>query len=223
MASRFAPALGALGPIAGSVVGLASYYKAAIEDAWREGEEQRALGASDAGVTALAESLDLEDSVRASIVQAHPGSSNVAAAMAAKLEDAEHAPMRAELQLRADKGFVDAAGYAKMAAQKVTPLVREAHEKLRQADAAADPAQAASLRTEATELSRQAAETAIKYLAPVLKDAHADAAYGVGVLRAMLLATQAASSEKGSARFDQAFTKANANVVSSAQPFHIQG
>jgi hypothetical protein len=174
-------------------------------------------------VTALAESLDLEPSVRASIVQAHAGSSNVAAAMAAKLEDTEHAPMRAELQLRADKGFVDAAGYAKMAAQQAAPLLREAHDKLRQADAAADPASATRLRTEATELSRQAVEIQNKYLAPVLKEAHADAAYGVGVQRAMLLATQAARSEQGSARFDQAFTKANANVAASVQPLHIQG
>jgi|GEM_PF-3135182 len=213
MASRFAPALGGLGTVATSVIGLATNYKSFIEDAHREGEEQRALGASDAGVAALAESLDFEPSVRASIAQAHGGSSNAAAVMMAKLGDPAHASVRAELQLRADRGFVDAAGYAKLAAQQVAPLVRQAHDKLRQAASTADPAAAARLQKEATELSRQAVDVQNKYLAPVLTAAHADAAYGLGVQRAMLLATQAASSpHQGARRFDEAFAKANANV-----------
>ena len=115
-AEHLAPAFGALGAIGGSVVGLASDYKSAMEDAKREGELQRALSASDAGVTALAESLDVEASFKAAVAQAHAGSSDAAAAMTATLGDSAHASVRHELQLRADKGFVDAAGYAKMAA-----------------------------------------------------------------------------------------------------------
>jgi hypothetical protein len=206
LAERFAPALGALGPIAGAVAGLGSLYKSGIEDARREGEAQRALGASDAGVVALAQTLDVEPAFRTFVAQSHAGSDNAAAAMGVKLGDEEHAGVRAELRLRADRGLVDAAGYAKMAATATRPMLDDARTKLVAASAATDPAEAAKLRAEANELNAKAAETQSKYLGPILAQAHGDAAYGLGVQRAVHLAAQ------GGTALDAATDKARANL-----------
>jgi hypothetical protein len=198
------PAVAGLGPIAGAVVGLGAMYKSAIEDSARKGEAQRALGASDAGVVALAQVLEMEPGFRSYVTQAHTGSGGVAAAMAAKLADPEHAGMRTELALRADRGLVDAAGYAQMAATATLPLLEQARGKFAEARAATDPSRAAALRAEGEELNARAVEMQSKYLAPVLALAHGDAAYGLGVQRAVYLAA--------SGGLDVAADKARANL-----------
>jgi hypothetical protein len=223
VAERFAPALGAFGAIGGAVAGLGSLYKSAIEDAKREGETQRALGASDAGVVALAQTLDVEPGFRSFVAQAHAGSDNVAAAMAVKLGDADHAGTRAALQVRADRGLVDAAGYAKMAASATRPLYERARAKIAEASTAIDPGQKAKLSGEARELNATAAETQRRYLAPVMSKAQGDAAYGLGVQRAVFLAAQA-DMPAGSAHFEAAVAKASANVRPvSASSVTVQG
>ena len=217
LAERFAPALGAFGAIGGAVAGLGSLYKSAIEDAKREGETQRALGASDAGVVALAQTLDVEPGFRSFVAQAHAGSGNVAAAMAAKLGDAEHAGMRGELQLRADRGLADAAGYARMAANATRPLYEQARTKLAEASAASDPGQKAKLASDAHGLNARAAEMQRTYMAPVMSRAQGDAAYGLGVQRAVFLAARTDTSA-GSASFDVAVAKATTNVHPVSPP-----
>jgi len=209
-AEHYGPAFGALGPIAGAVTGLAGLYKAGVEDAKREGELQRALGASDAGVVALAQSLNFERTFKSYVAQAHSGSDNAAAAMAATLAAPERAGMRAELQARADRGFIDAAGYASNAATAMRPLFNEAHAKLAEAERTVDPDVRARLTQEAGEANTKAAEIEAKYMAPVTKAAGADAAYGLGVQAAVFSALTTPGT------FDAAVTRARASVESRA-------
>ena len=115
-----------------------------------------------------------------------------------------------ELQLRADRGFVDAAGYAKLAAHAMAPLCQRAVYKLRQAKASG-PDDADRLGGEARDLMAQAAAEETKYLAPVLGKAHEDAAFGIGALFAMHAAL-AAEKSGSSASFDAAFRRAATNV-----------
>jgi hypothetical protein len=132
------------------------------------------------------------------------------------------AGVRAELQLRADRGFVDAAGYAKTAAREMEAIQRQVADKLEQAGSCADPARANELRAEASALTKKEAAVQDEYLAPVLSKAHGDAAYGLGVEYAMYLAS-CGDSPSAVARFDAAFGKANANVVSATPPTFIRG
>lgn len=210
LAEHYGPAFGALGPIAGAVTGLGALYKSAVEDAKREGELQRALGASDAGVVALAQSLQFDPGFRSYVATAHAGSDNAAAAMTATLAAPERAGMRAELQARADRGFVDAAGYARNAATAMRPLFNEARAKLTGAVRATEPEVRARLTREAGEANARAAEIEAKYLAPVTKDAQADAAYGLGVQAAVFSALTTPAS------FDAAVARARANVEARA-------
>jgi hypothetical protein len=222
LAAHYAPALGGLGTITGAVVGLGALYKSALEDSRREGEGQRALGASDAGVVALAQTLDVEPGFRSFVAQAHAGAGNAAAAMVTKLNDSEHAGVRAALQLRADQGLVDAAGYAKNAAAATRPMIDETQAKLTAAKAATDPATAAKLTSQAHALTAKAAETQRAVLAPVMAKAQGDAAYGLGVQRAVYLA--GAATPAGSAHFDAVVSKAAANVhPPSASSVRVQG
>jgi hypothetical protein len=85
-------------------------------------------------------------------------------------------------------------------------MLDEARAKLAAASTAAEPSQAARLRAEANELNAKAAETHSKYLGPVLGQAHGDAAYGLGVQRAVYLATQ------GNTALNAATDKARANL-----------
>jgi hypothetical protein len=217
LAEHFAPALGAAGVITGAVVGLGAMYKSGIEDAKREGVGQSALGASDAGVVALAQTLDVEPGFRAFVAQSHAGAGNAAPAMAVKLGDQDHAGVRAALQLRADQGLVDAAGFAKNAAVATRPLMEEAQAKLTAAKAAPDPATAAKLTGEAHALTAKAAATQKTILAPVLAKAQGDAAYGLGVQRAVFLASTPAE-------LDAAVLKAAANAQPvAASTVRVQG
>lgn len=131
--------------------------------------------------------------------------------MTAKLSDPVHAGVRAALQLRADQGLVDAAGYAKNAAAATRPLVEQAQAKLTEARAATDSVQAGRLSAEAHALTAKAAEMQKQILAPVMAKAQGDAAYGLGVQRAVFLAAQASTSA-GAAHLDAAVSKAAANV-----------
>jgi hypothetical protein len=206
LAGKYGPAISGMGMIAGSVVQLGSLYNSAIEKAKQEGDTQRALGASDAGVVALSQTLNFSASFKSSVAVAHNGSSNVAAAMTASLNS--NPATQSELQFRADKGFVDAAGYAKMAAKEMKPLIDDAKSKLA-ASKTADPATAATLRSQANDLMLKAAEAEKKYMAPVQKQAAGDAAYGLGVQYAVHCAVAGSSDS-----LDKAFAKANANVSS---------
>jgi len=212
LAGKYGPTISGLGMAAGSVAQLGSLYYSGIEKAKQEGDNQRALGASDAGVVALTQSLNFSDSFKSDMAVMHNGSSNVAAAMTASITSSP--TTQSELQFRADKGFVDAAGYAKMAAAQMKPLFAEASSKLAAAKTA-DPATAATLRSQAHALFTKAGEVEQKCLAPVYKQARADAAYGVGVLYAVHSAMHDSSDT-----FDKAFTKANTNV-SSISPTSI--
>jgi hypothetical protein len=159
-----------------------------VEDAKREGELQRALAASDAGVVALAQSLDFDEAFKSSVAQAHAGSDNAAAAMAAGLQDSGHEGVIVELQRRADRGFVDAAGYARNAAAAMRHLFDEARAKRAQAQQTKHPDTRAQLTREANEATTKAAELEAKYMAPVMKTAQSDAAYGLGVQAAVFSA-----------------------------------
>jgi len=141
--------------------------------------------------------------------------------MAVKLSDQDHAGVRAALQLRADQGLVDAAGYAKNAAAAARPMMEQAQAKLTAAKAATDPSTAAKLTGEAHALTAKAAATQKTILAPVMARAQKDAAYGLGVQRAVYLAAQPAIS--GGA-MDAAVSKAAVNVHSvSSSDLRVQG
>ena len=100
----------------------------------------------------------------------------------------QHAGVRAELQGRADRGRRRAPrGTRRTPAAATAPMLEAVHGKLTAASAATDPAQASALRGEANDLTAKAAETQRQYLAPVLAQAHGDAAYGLGVQRACVL------------------------------------
>jgi hypothetical protein len=204
-AERFAPTWGALGPIATTAIGLGESYNNGVEKPHREGDVQRALAASDAGVVALANALDLPPSFQASVAQAHPGSTNVAAAMTVALKG--DPCTLAELRFRADQGLVDAAGFAQMAAREIAPLMKEA----------------ANNPTLAKDLSVRAAELEKRYLAPVMRRAQGDAAYGLGVQEALHLATRAVLSTANQAGYDDAVRRASANVLSVTPPTVIAG
>lgn len=217
MTEKFGGTIGAAFNIYGSVAQLGSLYNSGIEKPAREGDSQMALGASDAGVTAMVQTLDFSQGFKADQTMVHHGSSNVAAAMTASLQGNEGE--RYELQLRADKGFTDAAGYAKNAATVMKPLFDEAKEKLAQADRATDPAAKQKLLGEANEAAAKASEAQKKYLAPVLGSAQKDAAYGLGVLYAVHTALHGSSTD-----FDAAFQKANDRILAaSPSTIHIQG
>lgn len=210
LAEHYGPAFGALGPIAGAACGLGSLYKSAVEDAKREGELQRALGASDAGVVALAQSLNFDLSFKSYVAQAHAGSDNAAAAMAATLAAPERSGMRAELQARADRGFLDAAGYARNAATAMRPLFNEARAKLAEAERTTDPDARARLGREADDANAKAAELEAKYMAPLAKATQGDAAYGLGAQAAVFSALTTPDT------FDTTVARARANVESRA-------
>lgn len=205
LSERFAPALGALGPIANAVIGLGQQYNSAIEKPRHEGDIQRTLAASDAGVVALANALEMPASFRATIAQAHPGSTNVAAAMTVALKG--DPTTLNELQFRADQGFVDAAGFAQMAAREIAPLMKEA----------------ASNPTLAKALSIKTSEVEKRYMASLMQRAEADAAYGLGTQEALFLAVRAALSPTDRGMFDGAFQRANTNVLSITPPTVIRG
>ena len=205
-AERFAPAIGAFGPIVSMVTTLGELYDRGIEGPRQEGDIQRSLGASDAGVVSLAQSLNFSAAFKANVVDAHAGSSNVAAAMTATIR--EDAGLRTELQFRADQGLVDTAGYAQLAAKEMAPLLGQAR--------SAAP-------SDASKLLLAAAEIRQKYLAPVLARAHGDAAYGLGVQYAVFLATRAVGSPQGQAQLERAFQAANANILSIMPPVVIHG
>ena len=112
-----------------------------------------------------------------------------------------------ELQFRADQGLVDAAGFTQMAAEEIAPLMKET---------ATNP-------TRADEMSLRASEVEKRYLAPLMQRAEADAAYGLGVQEALYLATCAALSPAKRAAFDEAFRRANANILSVTAPTIIAG
>ncbi len=191
-----------------AVATLGTLYDEAVEGPSHEADRQRALGASDAGVVGMAQALDLDPAFQAVVARAHPGSGNAAAAVRVQI-DADPA-MKGELQLRADRGFVDAAGYAKLAAHAMLPMYREAAARL-SAARIAEPEDGARLRGEAQALMAQAATAEKRYLAPVMGKAQGDAAYGIGVQYALHQALRAESSGTSDA-FDAAFSKANENA-----------
>jgi hypothetical protein len=206
LAGKYGGVVSGLGLGVTSIVQLGSLYNQAIDGAKREGEHQMALSASDAGVVALTQSLDFSPAFKSDMAVAHNGSSNVAAAMTASL--ASTPSTKTELQFRADKGFVDAAGYAKNAAAQMKPLYAEANSKLSAAKTA-DSATASKLQAQASALFTKAAEVEKKYLGPVYSRTTTDAAYGVGVLYAVHCAIHSSPSA-----FESTFAKANANVQS---------
>jgi hypothetical protein len=130
--------------------------------------------------------------------------------MAATLAAPERAGMRAELQARADRGFVDAAGYARNAATAMRPLFSEARGKLAEAERTSDPDGRARLTREAGEANAKAAELEAKHMAPLASAARGDAAYGLGVQAAVF---SALTTPDG---FDAAVARARANVQSRA-------
>ncbi len=217
LAGKYGGAISGTAFVVGSVVQLGQLYYQGIEKAKHEGDNQKALGASDAGVTAMAQTLDYSPGFRSDMTTMHNGSSNVAAAMTTSLRS--NPAETAELQLRSDKGFVDAAGYAKNAAAQMKPLYDQARSLLSQAKTTSDSKAADSLRSQAASALSKAADVEKKTLAPVLGKAQTDAAYGLGVLYAMHSAMN-----QSPAAFDVTFGKANANVVSVSPPtVHIQG
>jgi hypothetical protein len=217
LSGKFGGAISGTAFVVGSVVQLGQLYYQGIEKAKHEGDNQKALGASDAGVTAMAQTLDYSPSFRSDMTTMHNGSSNVAAAMTTSLR--ANPAETSELQLRSDKGFVDAAGYAKNAAAQMKPLYDQARSLLSQAKTTSDPKAADSLRSQAASALSKAADVEKKTLAPVLGKAQTDAAYGLGVLYAMHSAMNLSP-----AAFDATFNKANANVISVSPPtVHIQG
>lgn len=217
LSTKYGGAISGVAFAAGSVVQLGQLYYNGIEKAKHEGDNQRALGASDAGVTAMAQTLDYSSGFRSDMTTMHNGSSNVAAAMTTSIQ--ANPSEKAELQLRSDKGFVDAAGYAKNAAAQMKPLYDQARSLLAQAKTTSDPKAADTLRSQAADALSKAADIEKKTLAPVLGKAQTDAAYGLGVLYAV----HSAMNQSPSA-FDATFAKANANVASvSPQTVHIQG
>jgi len=217
MAGRFGPAISGTAFALGSVAQLGSLYYSGIEKAHREGETQKALGASDAGVVAMTQSLDYDRGFKSVMSVAHNGSGNVAAAMTASLNG--NPTEKAELQLRSDKGFVDAAGFARAAASQMKPLVDDGNAKVAQAKANADPQQAAALRAQAAASFQKAADVEKKVMAPVMGNAQSDAAYGLGVMYAVHCAMTQAP-----ATFEHTFAKANSNVQSvSPSTIFIQG
>ena len=210
LAGKYGPAISAMGVIGGSVIQLGSLYYSGIEKAKQEGDTQKALGASDAGVVALTQTLNFSPGFRSDMAVLHSGSGNVAAAMTASIRSSP--ATQNELQFRADRGFVDAAGYAKTAASQMSPLLDEATRKLSAAKTA-NPATAATLRSQANDLFGKAAEVEKKIMAPVTKQATTDAAYGVGVLYAVHSALH-----DPPATFDANFARSNANVSSVSPP-----
>ena len=207
LAGKYGGAISGLGMGAGSVAQLGSLYNQ-LEKAKVEGEKQMALSASDAGVVALTQSLDFSPGFKSDMAVAHSGSSNVAAAMTASLSSTPQT--KNELQFRADKGFVDAAGYAKNAAAQMKPLYAQASSDLAAAKGA-DPATASKLRAQASALFAQAAQVEKTVMAPVYSQTTSDAAYGVGALYAVHCAMHSSPDA-----FDKAFGKASANVQSVA-------
>jgi hypothetical protein len=174
-------------------------------------EDRRlALGASDAGVVGMVEALDFDPVFQAGVAGAHNGSGNAAAVTVQIQGDPA---MKSELQLRVDKGFVDAAGYATVAAKEIGPLYRDATGKLQlaRAIAAEQPDIAKALRADAYKLLGEATDAERRYLGPVMKLAHEDAAYGLGVQYALFEATRAYKTASQTL-FDAAFTKANENI-----------
>jgi hypothetical protein len=125
-----------------AIATLGSLYKEAIEDARNEGDKRLALGASDAGIVGMVEALDVDPAFKAAVGTAHAGSWNAAATVAVQIGG--DLPMRTELQFRADQGFVDAAGYAKLAAKELGPLYRDAASKLTTASRVASELPASS-------------------------------------------------------------------------------
>jgi hypothetical protein len=184
---------------------LGGLYNEAIEGPSHEGDRQRALAASDAGVVGMTQALDIDPKFKADVAQAHPGAGNAAAAVRVQIDG--DPGVKSELQLRADRGFVDAAGYAKLAAHEMAPLYKQAASKLVAAKATSGD-DAARLRSDAQGLMRQAAEAEKKYMAPVMGKSHEDAAYGIGAQYALHQALRAETSGKWGA-FDAAFSKAN--------------
>jgi hypothetical protein len=217
MAGKFGPAISGTAFVLGSVAQLGSLYYSGIEKAHREGESQQALGASDAGVVAMTQSLDYDSSFKSVMSVGHNGSSNVAAAMTVSLNG--NTTEKAELQLRSDKGFVDAAGFARTAASQMKPFVDDGNAKLAQAKMTTDPKQASALRAQATASFSKAADVEKKVMAPVMGKAQSDAAYGLGVMYAVHCAVT-----QTPATFDKTFAKANSNVQSvSPSTIFIQG
>jgi len=118
--------------------------------------------------------------------------------------------MRAELQARADRGFIDAAGYARNAATAMRPLFNEARAKLSAAERTADVDARGRLTREAGEANAKAAELEAKCMAPLAKAARGDAPYGLGVQAAVFAALTKPDG------FDAAVGRARANVESRA-------
>jgi hypothetical protein len=191
--------------------------------ALEEGELQKALAASDAGVNALANVLDVDADFKTTIGREHAGSGNAAYAMTRTLLEDKNAGLRAELQLRADRGFVDAAGFAKNAARSPQPKVEEAEKKVAEAKQTKDPGTAEKLAEEAADALEQARKTIDRCMAPLMKQAEGDAAFGLGMRYAIHCAL-AATCHHDAKGFDAAFAKANANVLSvTASTIHLQG
>jgi hypothetical protein len=96
--------------------------------------------------------------------------------------------------------------------------VDEAKQKLAEAKRMNHPAQSKKLTSEANELMLRASEIQKNYLAPVMKRARGDAAYGLGVEFALAKAVAG-----DDAAFSAAYSKANANVLAATPPTFIQG
>jgi hypothetical protein len=191
-----------------AITSLGTLYNEAIERAHREGDTERALAASDVGVVGMTQALDLDPTFKADVARAHAGAGNAAAAVRVHIDG--DPGVKAELQLRADRGFVAAGGYAKLAVHAMAPLYQQAASKLAAAKAATVD-QAAQLRYDAQALIAQAAAAERRYLAPVMGKARDDAAFGIGVQYAVHMALRAKTSGRWSA-FDAAFAKASANL-----------
>jgi hypothetical protein len=170
------------------------------------------ITATKSRVAALVEALDLDPAFERELV-ASGDSAPVVAAIAASANDSDGERSRADLQLRLDRGFVDAASHARVAAKEIRPLLEEAQVKLCDAAFASGPAQVRRLTNEAHDLTVRAAALVQAYPAPLRIDGLADALYGVGIQYALFLALYGSLE-----RFDAVLCKAQARLMAATTP-----
>jgi hypothetical protein len=188
----------------GQISTLGALYDEAIESAHQEADTHLTLAGS-AAIVGMTQALDLDPEFKADVTRVCAGAGRAAAGVRARIDN--DPGVRRDLQLRADRGFVEAAGYARVAAHEMRSFYALACSKLDAAEVAGSD-EAGRLRSVARGLMRQAAETEKKYLAPVTEKARDDAAYGIGVQHAVYLALRAKISGDDWVVFDAELARA---------------
>lgn len=219
-------ALGATWQTFGSVMMLHELYYAQVEQANQRGDKQRALGASDAGVVALANALPFDDGFKAAVSRAHAGSGNAAAAMKVRLQSPEHAAELEALRGRADAGLVDGAPVARTAAKELKTVMHELQTNL--ATARTLHAQGRHAEAESYERASNALVDRIdvvnrRFVAQFPR-AHADAAYGLGLQCALHHAVRAEMGNEDAKALDDLVQTSRARLEASERaPVQVRG